>query len=257
MIQTRSSFFTLDPVDSTNFYLDFNEGSGELTAEVEVGSYTMTDIIDAIEAAMNAVGTQAYTVTFDRDARKFTISATNPFSLLVSTGTHVGNDIFSLIGFTGADRPSGTSHLANLQAGTEYVPQFWLQDFVDPLNFQKAISSTVSKTTSGDVEVVKFGIEKFYEFSIKLVTNISQGGSGFVEDDPSGVENLRAFLVFCTNKSNLEFMPDRDDKNVFFKILLESTEQEKDGTGFKIKELYDSGLPGFFESGKLTFRLRE
>lgn len=257
MIETRSSFFYLDPVDSTNFYLDFDEGGGELTAEVSVGSYTHAELPEAIEAALNGAGALTYSVTFNRNTRKFTISASGPFSLLIGTGTHVGADIFPLLGFTGSDVGPTASATANLQAGTEYRPQFYLQDWVDQLDNQKAISPAVVKTASGEVEVVKFGTEKFFEFSIMLATNIDQGNAGFIESDASGVENLRSFMQFATQKNNFEFMPDRDNKANFFKVLLESTELSSNGTGYKLMELYDKGLPNYFESGKLVFRLRE
>jgi hypothetical protein len=257
MIETRSSFFYIDPVDSTNFYLDFDEGGGELTAEVSVGSFTHDELPDAVEAALNGAGSLTYSVSFNRQTRKFTISADGPFSLLIGTGTHVGADIFPLLGFTGSDVGPANSHVANLQAGTEYRPQFYLQDWVDQLDNQKAISPSVNKTASGEVEVVKFGTEKFFEFSIMLATNIDQGNVGFIETDASGVENLRAFMQFATQKNNFEFMPDRDNKADFFKVLLESTETSKDGTGYKLMELYDKGLPNYYESGKLVLRLRE
>ena len=257
MIETRSSFFYLNPIDSTNIYLDFNEGGPELTAEISVGNYTHSEIGDAIAAAMNGVGALTYAVTFDRDTRKFTISASGAFTLLIGTGTHVGADAFPLIGFTGSDVGPSASHVANLQAGTEYRPQFYLQDWVDQIDFQKAISPAVVKTASGDVEVVKFGTEKFYEFSIMLVTDIDQGQSNFVESDPVAVASLRSFMQFCTQKNDLEFMPDRDVKADFFKVMLESCEGSVNGTGYKLQELYDKGLPNYYESGKLVFRLRE
>lgn len=257
MIETRSSFFYIDPVDTTNFYLDFDEGGPELTAQVEVGSFTHSELPSAIEAALNAVGALAYTVTFDRVSRKFTISATGSFTLRIASGTHVGNDLFPLLGFTGANVGPGTSFEANLQAGTEYRPQFWLQEFVHADDNQMAINPAVNKTANGNVEVVKFGTEKFFEFNIRLATDIDQGGSGFIEDDSDGIGNLRAFMQFAIEKTNLEFMPDRDDKNSFYKVLLESTDASQTGTGYKLKELYDKGLPGYFESGSLKFRLRE
>ena len=90
-----------------------------------------------------------------------------------------------------------------------------------------------------------------------LATDIDQGNVGFIETDANGVSNLRSFMQFATQKNNFEFMPDRDNKAFFYKVLLESTEGNKDGTGYKLIELYDKGLPNYFESGKLVLRLRE
>jgi hypothetical protein len=258
MIETRSSFFYIDPIDTTNFYLDFKEGVGSpLYAELSVGDYTHSEIPAIISSALNQAGSLDYTVTFDRTTRKYTISATGAFTLLISTGVHNGNDIFPLIGFTGSDTVSANSHVGTLAAGTEYRPQFYLQDYVDQKDFQKSINPVVSRTANGQIEVVKFGTEKFYEFTIMLATNIDQGDVGFIETDLAGYENLRTFMQFCVTKNGLEFIPDRDNKADFYKVLLESTEASPNGTGYKLQELFGKGLINYFETGKLVFRLRE
>ena len=49
-------------------------------------------------------------------------------------------------------------------------------------------------------------------------------------------------------------MPDRDTPSTFTKCILESTPADKNGTGFRLRELYSSGLTNYFESGTLKFR---
>lgn len=257
MIQTRSSFYYVDEIIQDTNYLNFDEGSGELTAIITPGAYTLTELAPAVETALNSVGVNTYEVSFDRETRKFTIEADASFALLIATGSNVGSDIFPVLGFLGADTASGVSHESNEASGTEYRPQFYLQEWIDAIDNKKSISPAVVKTASGDVEVVKFGDESFFEFNIMLATDIDQGSGNIIETDLNGVVNLRSFLQFCSSKKNLEFMPDRDTVATFYKVLLESSESSSDGTGFRLKEMYDKGLPGYYSSGKLIFRLRE
>mgnify|MGYP003628405145 FL=1 len=49
-------------------------------------------------------------------------------------------------------------------------------------------------------------------------------------------------------------MPDRGDVNVFFEVLLEKTAASKDGLGYRLKELYNKNLTGYFDTGKVTLR---
>ena len=257
MINTYSSFYYLNPVTQDNFYLNFNEGGGELTAQLEAGHYTHSELAQAIQDALNDAGALAYTVTFLRNDRKFQISAPSNFSLLISSGTNASSSIFSLIGFTGADLTGVSSYTGNAQSGSEYIPQFWLQDWVDPEDLQKGISPAVNKSAAGEVEVVRFGTEKFYEFTIKFITDVDQGSSGPVLNNSSGVNDARLFMRFCVTKQKLEFMPDKNNKAVFTKIRLESTEESRDGTGYRLRELYTQGLPYYWETGKLVYRLVE
>lgn len=258
MIQTRSSFYYIDPVVDSNRLLNFREGAGpELTADVQQRGYTMSELAASVQTALNNAGALTYTVAFNRESRCFTISASGVFDLLTSTGTANGVDIFPLLGFTGADKTGGTSYQANECAGVQFLPQFWLQSYVDAEDYQESISPAVVKSASGIVEVVKFGDEKFFEFEIMFSTDIEQGKGSVVETNLQGVLDLRNFMKFCVRKLRLEFMPDRDSKPTFFKVLLESTPQSNNGTGFKLSEMYGQGLPGYFSSGMLRYRVVE
>jgi hypothetical protein len=256
-LNSFSQFIYIDPVDDQNFYLNFDEGLGELTAEVEIGEYTITSLADAVAVALNSVGANSYQVTLDRASRTYTISADANFALLISSGTQNGVDIFPLLGFTGADTSQALSHTSNVAAGAVFAPQYKLQDYVPSENFQEATSAAVSTTARGDVEVVKFGTTKFIECSIQFSTDICQPKSGPIRNNPTGVADLRSFLQFATNKFPFEFVPDENAVGTFETVLLESIPGSRDGTGYKMRELFDSGLPGYFETGVLTLRVIE
>lgn len=256
-ISPLALFYYSESVDTNNFYVDFDEGSGEITATVESGSYTMEELGAALETALNSISLNTYSVVFLRDERKYQVTGSVAFSFLVSSGSHNGQSALTLFGFTGSDTPSQTVNISQFQAGGIYLVQFPLQSYVDQEDYQKAVSASINKSASGEIEVIKFGTEKFYEFEIKLITNIDQGGSGIVRTNLTGILDVRLFLRYCTSKRPLEMMLDSNDANTFVKVLLESTEAERDGTGYRLKELYSKNLPGYFETGKLTFRLLE
>ena len=109
-LATHSKFYYGFEIDETNQYLDFNEGSGELSAELEIGLYSFTDYCAELARALNAAGGSTYTVTGNRTTRKITIAATGTFSLLVSSGSHEGTSAFATAGFTGADRSGSASY---------------------------------------------------------------------------------------------------------------------------------------------------
>lgn len=253
-LTTFSVFYFYYEFNSDFQYIDFSEGGPDLQATVDFGEYTPTEMATAIEDALNNAGALTYTVTFNRQARTFTIAASGPFELLVNSGAS-SNKAFSKFGFTGADRTGAATYTGG-PAGSEYLPQFILQDHVSTDNFQGLVSPSVNKSASGRVEVVRFGIEKFLRCNIKFATNMMIGGNDF-RYNANGVEDLQEFMQYLTQKKPVEFMPDTANRSTFQTFILESTPEDKTGTDYLLKELYDKGLPNIFETGVLTFRLIE
>lgn len=254
MVNTWSKFFYDFEITADNRYINFDEGSGELTAELKQGRYSLTDGLQHIADQMSDVGTQGYIVSLNRVTRIATIQAAAPFDLLVATGSAVASSGYPLAGFTGADRTGANSYAGNALVGREYVPQFKLQDFVDPEDNVRTVDSTVRKAADGSVEVVTFGEEKILKAQIKFATNIRQDGR-VIRNNPSGYEDLREFMRWCIRKAPVELMLDENAPGVFLKLMLESTPESKDGIEFRLKELYTRNLPGYFETGILDFRV--
>lgn len=256
-ITTRSSFYYGHTVTLSNFQVDFDEGSGEITADLPVGSYSLTSFAAQIAASMTDTGLLSYSATVDRATRKITISEdlSTDFDLLASSGTHTGTSALTLAGFS-ADKTVGFSHESDSASGKEYRPQFLLQEFVDFDDFQQASQAAVNVSASGATEVVSFGLIKMAEMSIKFASNIDQGTGNIIETNATGVADLREFLQDITGKSFFEFNPDRDAPAVFRKVILDklSGGGSKDGTGYKLQEEYGKNMPGYFSSGKLTLR---
>jgi hypothetical protein len=112
----------------------------------------------------------------------------------------------------------------------------------------------VNESASGIIEVVRFGNVMFTQFNIMYITNLPMDGK-LIRNNPNGVSDLNLFMDYITNANPIEFMPDVSDRNTFQDLIIESTTLSKDGIEYKLKELYDKGLPNFFESGLLSFRV--
>jgi hypothetical protein len=253
MINTRSIFYYGYEITPENNFINFDEGSGELSAELRIGSYSFAELATELETALNSAGGLTYTVTANRAARTYTVSSGSNFSLLASTGSQAANGPWALLGFS-ADQ-TGASTYTGTAAGSSYEPQCFLQDYVGTENWKQASESTVNKTASGRVELVKFGDEQFMQCNFTWITDIAQPSGGPITNNASGVSQFRTFANHLITKAPVEFMPDVATRSTFETLLLESTPISKDGTGFKLKELYDRGLVGYYESGVFVFRV--
>lgn len=259
MIFTESVFYYDYQVNVNNLSLNFEEssGGGELLTQIPTGIYSLTNLLVAVEDALNLIGANTYTVTVDRSTRIITISCDVTFKLLFGTGAQASLDIAQLLGYDGVDTAFALSHIATNPSGKEYMPQNKLQSYVSPDDLQKFINPTVNKTGSGKIEVVRFGIEKFIEFNIKPITNIDQGVGNYIRTDLQAVENVRDFLRYLVTRGDLEFIPDRADRNTFITIKLEKTKEDSNGTGYRLKELFGVGRTNYFETDLLVFRVSE
>lgn len=256
-LRTYSSFIYGHTVDTNNRYINFKEGGPELTATLEIGSYTLTKFLDVIAVAMNAAGANDYTVTLDRTTRIITLASSANFDLLVATGTNAGESVLPLMGISGADVLATTSVVGTLPSGSYYEPQFVLQEYLPSSKNKRAASATVSKSASGKISVQKFGDERFMKCNIKYCTDIIQPVGGPIQTQESGVDNVVAFMEYAITKAPLEFIQDKASPETFERVILESTSQAQDGTGYELRELYDRGLPYYFETGPLKFRVIE
>jgi hypothetical protein len=256
-LRTFSVFYYGHVVTADNNIINFDEGSGEFSAELDVGSYTLTQYAAEVARAMTLEGNQVYTVDVNRSTRVLTISAPGNFSLLCSTGSQNASAAWSMMGFsTSSDRTGTNTYAANSGSGSQFAPQFILQDHVDSDHWIQAADATVNETANGEVEVVRFGSKSFFQCNIMYITNITQDGT-IIQTNGSGVSNALAFMNALIQKAPIEYMPDIDDRETYESLLLESTPESRDGVGFRLREMYDKGLPGYFETGNLKFRVIE
>ena len=254
-ISTRSAFYFGHIIDESNNRFDFNEGSGELNAIIETGSYSLTDFISALLTSINAVSVaQTYSTVMNRTTRIPTVSAPGNFDILIDTGTFKGTGVYNLLGYTGAaDLTGANSYIGDSGSGQEFLNQFILTEYIAPDEFQSAAFGVVNESTSGLIETVSFGQNSFYEFNNKFITSLPQVAASVVQNNPTGKADAINWLQEITKKGNFEFMPDVADRSIFDKVLLESIASDKKGLGYKLKE--HKKCTNFYESGKMTLRV--
>jgi len=256
-IGTRSAFYLTNEILESNAFINFDEGGGELSAQISVGLYSMEELAAAVSVAMNAAGGLTYSVGFNRLDRTFTILADGVFDLLTNSGTQLGASPWSVLGFsTDVDRTGLTTYTGNLLAGQQYITQFPLQDFVGPdFNIEK-IDPTINESASGEIETISFGDRRFIEGSLEYITNELMDGK-VILNNPNGVADALNFLKNIIRKGGFEIMLDESDRLNFFKVKLDSTPSSRNGTGFKLLELTSQNLPGFYRIGPLKLRIIE
>lgn len=104
-------------VSSQNNTIYFSEGTTNLTASIVTGYYTQAELFTAIETAMDAAGSNTYSLALTSDQkRNVIITATDTFKLqfLSATGEYLENCMGRLLGF--ALENSATA--ATTQTGT-------------------------------------------------------------------------------------------------------------------------------------------
>lgn len=254
MIKTWSKFIYGHTVTENNRYICIDEGSGELTAAILVGDYSLSEYAQAVEDALNEVGALSYLVSVDRDGNRLTISASANFDILIQSGTQTAS-AYTMMGFTGAlDLTGDDEYTGDGPSGSEYFPQFLLQSYVPPENWVESTDSTVNESADGRVEVIRFGTEQKMEMDIKFITDLVMDGA-VIRNNPNGLSAALAFLNYIAQKKRFEFVPDVDDPDEFHKVILEMSPNNKNGTGFKLKELFKENLPDIYETGVITLRV--
>lgn len=256
-LKTHSQFFYGQTVTADNCFIDFTESAVAKTAEIAIGSYTLTDYLTAVALAMNNVLTATASVSINRTTGIVTLTFSSAVTLLGLSGPNSGQSALSLLGITATDYSAVTSVVGASRAGSMWRPQFPAQDYIPSSLSVRAASASVSKSASGRVSVQSFGQEKFIKANFQYITNIPQEPGFVCETDSQGVESATAFLEYAITKAPMEFMADRNDPATFESVLLESTPFDPNGVGFELKEYYDKGLPYYFETGRLTFRVIE
>lgn len=253
-LSTFSKFYYGHIVNETNRFINFDEGSGELTVELTSGYYSATEYAAEVKRALDAEGTLTYNVTFLRSTGQLQISSTANFSLLFATGSQVGQSAGPLMGFSAIDLSGLSSYTSQNRSGNVYFPQFILQSFVDKDDSEGLIDSTVNKSASGLVEVIRFGVENFVEFNIRYITNTLMDGV-VIKNNSQGLESARDFMKYLITKGRFEFMADEADPNTYYTLQLEKSPEDQNGTKYKLKEQVTRGLPNIYETGILICRV--
>lgn len=253
-LSTFSKFYYGHVVGDSNRFINFDEGAGELTAELTTGYYSATEYAAEVKRALDAEGLLTYNVVFLRSTGQLQISSTSNFSLLFATGSQVGESAGPLMGFSVLDLSGSSSYTSQNRSGKVYFPQFILQSYVDKDDSEGLIDSTVNKSASGQVEVIRFGVENFVEFNIRYITSTPMDGV-VIKNNSQGLESARDFMKYLITKGRFEFMADESDPNTYYTLQLEKSPEDQNGTKYKLKEQVTRGLPNIYETGILICRV--
>lgn len=258
VLNDYSAFIYGHSINKNNRALNFRD-SGivsplQYTVGVSIGSFTITEFASRISEAMNTVGSQEYTVTLDRDTRKFTISADNNFEILIDSGVNKAISVYTLLGFTGnTDLVGSNSYEADSASGEMYItqtPLFGVSDFQD--NKEKA-EAQVKTTPSGITEVISYSTLERLKCEMPLITNFIP--QRFIRETVTGVEEARAFMDYAIDKKPMEFIYKYNEPNNFVSVILDKTGSNSKGVGFELKSraTRNPPLPGYYELKGLVF----
>ena len=273
-LKTEPVFYYGFEVLAACTWVDFREGEfgTELSFEVAIGNYSSEELRQLLEDGLNAAGDLLYSVTFDRFTRKYTIITNDYFELLTGTGTHTDASLLKCMGFSSypvfgegglygdpllyyGDTDTGlrTIHQAKFSMGFKFDPQFCVQDYLDADNNEELRNASIQEATSGEVEVLHFGVNNNYEFDFKYITNKEMPCGAPIRNNPTGIEDANSFMKWAIRRKVIEYMPDKLNPSQYSLIRLEKSGRGR-GASYQLKELVRRNLPGFYETGKLTFR---
>lgn len=254
MITTFSKFYYGIEITADNCHLDFDEGGGELTAALDWGTYTPEEIADEVALQLNAEGAFTYTATFNRSTLKLTITSSSSTELLLNSGSNAATSAYSTLGFSTVTDLTNTTFTAANNLCTAYVPQYILQSYIPVENYIEQLHQTVNETITGRQELITFGDMHMMKCNITFITDIAQPSGGPITNNASGVSDAIAFLRWIAKKNKVEFMEDASTASGYINLVLDASAASKDGTTMRLRELYDRGLSGYYETEVLTFR---
>lgn len=256
-LDKHSKFYYGFKVDDTNNVIEFADSSGVHKGELTQGTYTLASLVAEVNRVFNLVGGQVYTFSVSRSDRTSTISAPGVFDLLAYTGSFSHVSAFSLLGFsTDADATGDSEYVGDTGCGKEFRPQFPLQSYLPTRANSWAIDAVRKKTATGIVEAVSFGRSRMMECELLFITDIPQPDNFIIRNNPNGEADAQEFLTYATSLGEVEFMEDESSADSFEVFILEATEDDPNGMGFRLKEEYDQNLPGYFRTGILKWNLR-
>jgi len=248
-LKSKSLFLYGFKVDGGNSSLDFRAVSGgpELNATLAFGYYSLSSLLIAIKAAMQATDpSRVYTVTANRTTNgglenRITISTNGIYlDLLFGTGSRITTSVAPLIGFAATNRTLATVYTGTLSSGIVLVPEFIGYNFL-PVQAKQKVFGTVNVSASGEKESVVFNIQKFWQVEFRY------------EAEAVVIVQWEALWTWLIQQRLFEFTPEIGSPSVFYEGTLESSSADGKGLGFTMAEM----LPNFpfrYQTGMMTFR---
>jgi hypothetical protein len=251
-LKKKSAFLYGLEVTSSNRSIDFKAVSGgpQISASINLGFYSLTDLMSAIASAMNSADlSNTYTVSVNRTINsgtenRITISSSGSyFSLLFGTGTRAASSVASLIGFTASDKTGALTYTGTSSAGTFVLPKEFGYNYI-PQEMNRKVFGSLNITASGEKEAIVFQIQKFFQVQFKY------------EPEAYVISAWAPFMTWAIQQKPLEFTPDLSVPNTVINCTLEKTGADSKGLSYMFKEMLPQ-FPFFYDSGLMTYRVKE
>lgn len=251
-LTTKSLFLYGLQVTDDNKSLDFKiSGGGDtLQATLQLGYYSLTDLMEEIERAMTEVDdSNTYTVTADRTIsggteNRVTIATSGGFlSLLFGTGPRAATSVAPLIGFALTDRTGSTSYTGTSTAGTALEPTLYGYNYIPP-DMKRKVFGSLNISASGLKEAVVFQVQEFFQVQFKF------------EPQAFVLSDWTDFMTWAMQQRTLEFTPSIASPNTVYNCTLESTSADGKGLAYSFKEMLPE-FPFLYDTGLMTFRIKE
>jgi hypothetical protein len=230
-----------------NQHLDFRASVGGpvLTAVINLGYYSLTSLELAITNAIAAQDlTNTYTVSVDRSLlleNRIIISTSGSYlDLLFGSGPSVASSVANTIGFIIGDYTGSTSYTGSNTAGIMLLTQYTGYNYMPP-EFYQEVQGAKSISASGIKEAIVFQIQQFLEMEFKY-------------EPISRKTEWENFFRWAIQQREFEITPEYTLFSVVYRVTLETTGQNSNGLGFKMKEMLPQ-FPNNYQTGNLKFRI--
>jgi hypothetical protein len=249
-LKTKSAFFYGLTVTTNNSALDFQVGTSQYLATLNVGNYTATTLCAEIVRAMQAADVfNTYSATYSRVYSGGSVqslitisSSTTSFQFLFGSGPRSNVSCASLLGFPASDTASGTTFTGSSSFGTTLAPELVGYSYLDPATTRKVIGA-LNVSASGIKETIVFSYQQFFQVEFKY------------EPEAKTLIQWAPFLLFASQQFLMEFAADITNPQTTIDCTLEKTEYDGKGMGYQMKEMLPD-FPFYYRTGLLTFRVR-
>lgn len=218
-----------------------------LTATLQFGSYSATQLLEKVKASMEAVDPlNIYSASIDRTTlggteNRITISTNGAYlDLLWLTGPRNFSSACTLLGFNQVDNTGATSYTGNFSSGIILIPDYFAYSYLGP-DFMRTVFGAKSITASGIKETIVWQVQKFFQAEFKH------------QPYNKVVTEWTDFLTWAIQQKPFEFTPEISSPSVFYQATLETTGADGNGMGFSMAEELPE-MPFLYRTGTMKFR---
>lgn len=250
-LTSRSLFLYGYTISASNSNLDFVAVSGgsTLTASIDLGYYSLTDLLPTVADAMNAADpNNAYTLIADRTAnnglenRVSILTGGSYLSLLFGSGPSTATSIASTLGFTNTDQTGALMYTGTLTTGTALEPTLIGYNYL-PIEMMQQNFGAVNISSAGLKEAITYSTQYFYQAQFMY------------EPQSKVVSEWEPLMEWMIQQRAFDFTPEVNAPTAVYNSTLESSIADPKGLQYKFVEMLPS-FPFLYDTGLLKFRLK-